>query len=329
MEKNVKWKDAILCSGKVNRYGYTLLVSGLRLASFLANPIMLYVHRRSLPNEETDEISLPIGKWDNIRIENGKLLATPDFDMDDEFAVKIARKWEKGYLNATSVCHTFEEVSDEPNVMQEGQIRCTVTKWEILEASIVDIPGDPEAVKLNFPKDGADPLSKIPLLSVKQLKLDTEMDLKNIALSLGLSATATEAEVSAKIASLQTANVEGVLALGRQKGVVNDTNIGELRVLVTANPDFARLSWTALSGMTPSVTSPAIPTQEAATLVAALKAQGNRVTTGTLAVDRKDWTLKDWRTKDPTGFLALELSDPAAFEKIAYSGVGTGMAIMK
>ena len=90
----MKWKDSILCSGKVNRYGYTLLVSGLRLASFLANPIMLYVHRRSLLNAETDELSLPIGKWDNIRIEDGKLLATPDFDMDDEFAVKIARKWE-------------------------------------------------------------------------------------------------------------------------------------------------------------------------------------------------------------------------------------------
>jgi len=34
----------------------------------------------------------PIGRWDNVRIEDGKLLADPVFDTEDENARKIAGK---------------------------------------------------------------------------------------------------------------------------------------------------------------------------------------------------------------------------------------------
>ena len=98
MADEKKYRTAILSSGKVNRHGYRLAVEGAKLDSFRANPIMLYVHRRSSGDDDADEVALPIGRWDNIRIEDGKLLAEPDFDEEDEFAAKIARKWDKGYL---------------------------------------------------------------------------------------------------------------------------------------------------------------------------------------------------------------------------------------
>lgn len=325
MPKDVKYRTAILSSGKVNRHGYRLAVEGVKLDSFRANPIMLYVHRRSSGNDDADEVALPIGRWDNIRIEDGKLLAEPDFDEEDEFAAKIARKWDKGYLNAVSVNHTFDEISESEDLIQKGQTRVTVTSWEILEASIVDIPGDPEAVKLSHSNDGIDPLSKIPFLTEK-LKTKN-MDLKSIALSLGLAETATEADITAKMNALQAAQVEGILALGRQKGVVNDGNMAAWRSQVTQNPEFARLSWEGLPDSQQATGS----SQQAATqtLAAALKAEGTRTPkVGTLSEERKAWTLKDWRVKDYEGLLALEETDPTAFDTLVKSGVGTGKAIL-
>ncbi len=333
MADEKKYRTAILSSGKVNRYGYRLLVEGVKLASFIANPLMLYVHRRSSRADNVEDTVLPIGKWDNIRVEDGKLLADPNFDMEDEFAAKIARKWEMGYLNATSVNHTFDAISEDETLKVEGQTRVTVTSWEILEASIVDVPGDPEAVKLNF-KEGNDPLSKIPLLAPQPPegalqneyeKLKTKnMDLKKIALLLGLSETATEADVENRFEAMKASQVENILALGRQKGVVNDGNIAGWRSQVTQNPEFARLSWEGLADVTAVVT----PTN-GQTLAAVLKAEGTRTPkVGTLSEERKNWTLKDWRMKDYEGLLAMEETDPTAFDTLVKSGVGTGKAIL-
>ncbi len=312
------YRAAVLSSGKVNRYGYRLLIEGAKLDSFKANPLMLYVHKRSAKYDSFEEIALPIGKWTNIRIEDGKLLADPDFDLEDEFAAKVARKWEKGYLNATSVNHTFDEISEDEALRLEGQTRVTVTSWEVLEASIVDIPGDAEAVKLNF-EGGNDPLSKLPFLSNKS-KSET-MDLKFLALSLGLPEKATEAEIMAKAKALQNTQVEAVLSLGRQKGVVNDTNIDNWRKQVEANLDFARLSWEAL----PDVQTQK-QTQGTLTLADVLRTQGGKQE-GTLSDERKSWTIDEWRKNDAEGFLSLETKSPETYNKLVNSLIKTGLAM--
>jgi hypothetical protein len=313
--------SAVLSSGKVNRHGYRLLVEGARLQSFIDNPIMLYVHRRASAYDAYEDIATPIGKWDNIRIENSQLVADPNFDMEDEFAAKIARKWEQGYLNATSVRHTFDKVSEEIDLVHEGQTRVTVTEWEVLEASIVDIPGDKEAVKLDFSNNN-DPLSKLPLLSVKS---SSDMDLKSIALSLGLKQDATEAEVTAKIAAMKAQQVEGILALGRQKGVVNDTNLNDMRALVNQNPEFAQLSWGTLQDAKTEVVPAVVPpVASQGTLAAALRADGK---SGAIADERNCWTIKEWRQRDPNGLLSLETGDPAKFNSLVDEMVTTGFAV--
>jgi hypothetical protein len=324
MSVEKKGKSAILCSGKVNRKGYRLWVDGVRLKSFQDNPIMLYRHMRTMPDGRLEEVSLPIGRWDNIRVENGKLIADPNFDMDDEFATKIARKWENGYLNATSVAHTFDKVSDDIMYIVDGQTLATVIEWEVLEASIVDIPGDKEAIKLSH---GNDPLSILPL--IQKVKTDIDMDLKAIAHSLGLPATATEAEVNAKITALQNAQVEGILELGRSKGVVTDANIAVMRTQVTANPEFAKLSWEQLpdpktEATVPTPTTP-VTTPTQGTLSAVLRElQG---LAAPVQDERKSWTITDWRTNDPQGFLSLETTNKPLYDSLINSLIKTAGAV--
>lgn len=130
----------ILSDESVNSLGSRILTSGIDLTRFLTNPIMLYNHER--------EQVLPIGKWENVRKAGTQLLAEPFFDMDDSFARAVARKVERGILNAASVNVRILELSDDPSLYLPGQSLSTVVKSELVEASIADIPGNKNAVKL-------------------------------------------------------------------------------------------------------------------------------------------------------------------------------------
>jgi hypothetical protein len=328
-EKN---KSVVVCGGGLNRKGYRILTEGIQLEAFKNNPIMLYIHARDdqwtaqYKGQDREKLHLPIGRWENIRMEDGQLLADPIFDVEDVFAKEIARKWDKGFLNACSMGFNFIEWSEDPIYLLQGQTRATVTKSELLEISIVDIPGDSDAVRLTL-SDNPDPLSILPLITQKEVKKTDNMELKNIALTLGLSATATEAEVNAKIAALQNSQVEGVLALGRQKGIVTDINEAVMRTQVGQNPEFARLSWSQLPDPKSDTTPPPAPTTPIqGTLTAALReiTQSNPTL---VADDRKSWTLKDWRSKDPQGFLSLETANPSEFTRIVKSGIELGGAV--
>ena len=85
----------------------------------------------------------PIGKLDNVRLEDGKLKADAYFDKEDEFAMQIFGKIERGFLESVSVGITIhdgkmKEFKSKPN-------EYTATKWELNEVSIVNIPAIPTA----------------------------------------------------------------------------------------------------------------------------------------------------------------------------------------
>jgi hypothetical protein len=125
-------------------YSFRVLLSGYVPALFESNPVMLLMHNRAeggaFGNPITDDVVLPIGKWNDIKIENGKITAFPEFDDDDDMAVKVEKKVIKGYLNASSVAIRPIETSNDPALKLPGQQGPTITKWEISECSIVDIP---------------------------------------------------------------------------------------------------------------------------------------------------------------------------------------------
>ena len=92
---------------------------------------------------DTHGATPPIGRLDNVRLEDGKMKADAYFDKEDEFAMQIFGKIERGFLESVSVGITIHdgkmtEFKSKPN-------EYTATKWELNEVSIVNIPAIPTA----------------------------------------------------------------------------------------------------------------------------------------------------------------------------------------
>lgn len=202
-------KSFVVSDESINSYGFRVLTEGIDIKDFEKNPIMLWNHTRTWTDK--DNAILPIGRWENLRIEDGKLIADPVFDMEDPFAAKIAKKVEKGIINMCSIGIVVNEESDSSKYVIQGQTRKTVTKCKLREVSIVDIGSNANAVAL-YDDDGnvmeltAD--GKCAVGIINNNKNDKNMNLKEIALKLGLSENATEAEVNAKIAELKEGKVD-------------------------------------------------------------------------------------------------------------------------
>lgn len=96
-----------------------------------------------------DSKALPIGKWENLRVEGKKLKADAVFDTEDEFAMKIFGKLERGFLESISVGVSLLKYDIKQRDKQNDLI--VAKKWEIFEASVVNIPAIPNAkVGLEF-----------------------------------------------------------------------------------------------------------------------------------------------------------------------------------
>lgn len=149
----------ILSDESVNSYGFRVLTQGIDLSRFNSgNPVMLYEHQKSG--------ALPIGKWEDYKVEGPQLSAVPVFDMQDDFAAKIAGKYERGYLNAASISIQILAVSEDPEDMLPGQYYPTVTACRLLEASLVAVPSNGNAVRL-YDQSG----QEVNLNSPEQLNL--------------------------------------------------------------------------------------------------------------------------------------------------------------
>lgn len=207
MEVKTK-KTFVLADESINSHGFYMLMGGCDSEQFKKNPVMLWMHSRAWRGT-TDEV-LPIGRWENIRIEKGKLLADAVFDENDEFAMRIADKVENNFIKMASVGITVLAISEEPKYLKPGQTRSTVTKWKPREASIVDMGANDNAMALAFYDENGDPLNmsqdgsqEIPvkLLSVTNTnQTENEMELKVAMITLlGLAAAATDEQLSAKV----------------------------------------------------------------------------------------------------------------------------------
>ncbi len=127
----------------MNSYGSRVLTAGIDLSQYERNPVLLWMHRRSW-----EPGAMPIGKVENLRIEGDKLIGTPVFDQNDDFAKRIESKWENGYLRMASAGLETVETSPDPALVLPGQTRVTVTRSKLVEVSIVDIGGNDEALQL-------------------------------------------------------------------------------------------------------------------------------------------------------------------------------------
>ncbi|MDR3226596.1 MAG: HK97 family phage prohead protease [Prevotellaceae bacterium] len=203
-------KTFIANDESLNSYKFWVRTNGIDLSLFKKNPIMLWNHYRSSSwNSNKDEV-LPIGVWENIRIEGDKLLADAHFDEKDKFAAEISRKVQENFLNMCSIgIEVIEESQDAPFIKQ-GQQRSTVTKCLLKEISIVDIGSNRNAIALYDNEGKIIELSDNNECPIARLN-DTNSNEKNnnmklIALKLGLSDAATQDEILSAITKLQDDN---------------------------------------------------------------------------------------------------------------------------
>lgn len=191
-----------LTNDTLNSYGYRVLTDGVDITQYERNPILLYMHNRGKA----------IGLIKDISKENGEITGELAFDEATELSTQCKKQWEFGSLRMVSIGFEVIETSEAAELIVPGQRYATVTKARLIEVSLVDIGANNDAIRLH--KDGQlITLSEggdcpLPRLNHKPTNNQPQMDIKTLALTLGLPETADEAAVNAKLAELKQKNAE-------------------------------------------------------------------------------------------------------------------------
>lgn len=225
----------VLSDESLNSYGFRFLTDGIDTSLFEKNPIALWVHARPYGWNKNAE-PLPIGKWVNIRKDGKKLIADLEFDEDDEFAVSLMRKVEKGIINMVSIGARAITTSDDPAVLIKGQTRPTVIQSLLMECSLVDIGANRNALRLQdeFGADinlsDRDGNHLLPLLSDIQHLNDDMKFTEQIAQVLKLSDGASEAEILLACQTAATNSLKLVDLQGQVATLTSDKTALELKL---------------------------------------------------------------------------------------------------
>lgn len=246
-----------------NSYGFRILTAGISLKRFNKNPIMLNQHWNS-----TQSV---LGKWENLRVENGVLLGDPVFDIEDEEALKVSGKVDRGFINSCSMGITFNR----ENLKIIGT-ELIMEKCELFENSIVAVPSNANSIRLyadngELLKDDEvkqlclslqpEGLEIIETIEEKKLEINS-INMKKIILSvatlmaLSFDKDTQEVDVEAveaavlKLSTENTAMRAKVLALETEKENVQTLAITEMvelaitegRIPATKKDDFVNLA---------------------------------------------------------------------------------------
>lgn len=214
--------EIVISNSKLNSYGFRVITAGIDIKQYLRNPILLWMHNRPFRGT-TDEV-LPLGNVVNLRVDGDNLVGELKFDETDDFAKKIKAKWDAGVIKMVSPGLDMLEISSDPENLIPGQTRPTVTKSKLREVSLVDIGSNDDALALyNNGKlinlaasDGNEFLTEIK----------PQLNMKTIALKLGLLETATEQQILDAVNALQ---------LNAQKATNLETQLSELKTAAITN----------------------------------------------------------------------------------------------
>ncbi len=199
-----------------NTHGFYLKNSGGDFTRFNANPVMLF-------NHEYDKV---IGRWENLRVEENLLIADEVFDVDDPESLKIKNKVDRNFLKGASLGIYPLDAEVE---LRDGKEELVVTRWELLEGSIVSVPSNGNAIRL-YGVDGE-------IMEVQELKLMAKkttqpnflnnMKIETIAVMIGLAADAKEDQVMETLSAIIAKNNDNAKQL-----TAKDKEIQDLKAVV-------------------------------------------------------------------------------------------------
>lgn len=136
--------DFIASTEGIKRDGLDITIEQWDLRNYKKNPVVLWGHDYggwgSSPRPPIGRASVVINK------ERSTLDAAVTFDMSDEFAASIDRKYREGFLNAVSVGWNFVL----PPGKSMGDVNRDEVKADLLDISGVPVPGDPDALKERY-----------------------------------------------------------------------------------------------------------------------------------------------------------------------------------
>ncbi len=321
--------DFIITDETLNRNGWRIIVSGIDLEGFRKNPVCCVQHNTYM---------IPIGKWKNLRVEDAVLKGTVEFDRNDPEAVRLYWKYKDGYMNAVSLHIIPLEESRDEDMLLPGQKFETVVKSEMLEISLVTIPGQRNAVrlstadgkeyKLNFLSNGnmsevkktVEELQK-ELDAQKKLSVDSLIKLHQ---QRGVVAE-KEAEPLAKLALSDYDSVkemlesrklkgddsksgatpaeelaEGLVKLHFDRGAISESEKNVYKASAIADYEGTRKVLEAKKG-----------TSDVQTFM-----QGMSSTESNELGDRSKWSYLDWYKKDLRGLLSMQKNDPEKYKRL-------------
>lgn len=236
-----KGKRVRITNDSLNSYGTRVLTAGMNVEQYQRNPVLLYMHERGNV----------IGYVKDLKVEDGEVTGELMFDEASELSVRCKKQYEFGSLKMVSAGLDILETSEDPELLVQGQTRPTVTKSKLFEVSLVDVGSNDDAIvlqkdgkKITLGKDSECPL---PLLNNNNQN-QKQMEQKMVAMQLGLPATATEAEINAKLDELKAAKEESkrlqqknaVLTLVSITAAVEKA-VGEKRITPDKKDEFINL----------------------------------------------------------------------------------------
>ena len=298
--------EFILSDGEsTNSRGYRVEVSGIKPERFKANPVMLYGH-------DPDKV---IGRWENIRIENNRLIATPVFDTDDPLGKEVARKVDSNFLRCASI-------GIMPLKLKYIDDEFVMTECELVEASIVSIPSDAGAVRLynekleelsfdqvktnfNFnnnnnnqkPIQMGEAIFKLSHKTAESLKLDADYTPKDVELAVAEK----DREIEALNAKLKAAHKQA-----QTDYLNNAVKAGKIS-------EAERLSFEKMAekGCFDDVKSMIDAKAESATETLADKVRKSNPAAG-----RETWDYLKWMKEDSKGLAKIKSENPKEFERL-------------
>lgn len=296
MAKRITLSDG----NKVNSKGYRIDLSGMNTERFTDNPVMLYQHNQ-------DKV---IGRWENWTFTENKLQADPVFDDGDELGAEVKRKYEGDFLRAASIGLIVLD-------MQLINDVWTVTKSELLEASIVSIPADAGAVVLYNENE--------EVLSIEQLQLNfnNNQQIQNQSkMQITLSQKTMESlelsgEITAKDVELAVAEKDKTIAkletdLEAQETLQHSNYLDQAekdgKITADEKAEYLELSKEGGFARIKKIVDNR-PANASASLA-------DQVTKSDLSAGRENWTYFDWMKKDEAGLQQLKHDNPAAFERL-------------